>query len=255
MKIGLIGVGVVGRAVEQSAQPGTLVVRRDQGGSLAEILTCDIVMVCVGTPSLPSGACDTSALENTFKALAPFKGWIICHSTAPAEIYSQYTRPNVVYIPEFVRASDAAQEYKLQKKLVIGAWSWQIASDVYVAMKQLFCPYLEDFVWMSPESACMVKYMANTMLALKVGFLNEVQPLCTKVGADWHDVIGFLSSDARFGETHWSVPGPDGQYGFGGMCFPKDLDALIAQLVDHKIPPILTSSLRVGNQLWRKRSS
>jgi UDPglucose 6-dehydrogenase len=73
----------------------------------------------------------------------------------------------------------------------------------------------------------MVKYTTNTFLSVKVSFANEIYQLCEKVGADYDKVIEYATMDERLGESHWAVPGPDGDFGFGGHCFPKDLSALI----------------------------
>jgi UDPglucose 6-dehydrogenase len=73
----------------------------------------------------------------------------------------------------------------------------------------------------------MVKYLTNTFLSVKVSFANEIYQLCGKLGIDYDKVIEYATMDNRLGESHWGVPGPDGDFGFGGHCFPKDLAALI----------------------------
>ena len=77
------------------------------------------------------------------------------------------------------------------------------------------------------ESAEMVKYMTNTFLATKVSFLNDMKILCEKVGGKWEDVLEGFIRDGRVGHSHLNVPGHDGKFGFGGSCFPKDIQAII----------------------------
>ena len=77
------------------------------------------------------------------------------------------------------------------------------------------------------ESAELIKYVCNTFFATKVSFLNEMKLLSDKVGADWDTVIEGFVRDGRVGHSHTQVPGPDGKLGFGGSCFPKDIQALI----------------------------
>jgi UDPglucose 6-dehydrogenase len=72
----------------------------------------------------------------------------------------------------------------------------------------------------------MVKYVANTFLATKVSFANEINQICKRSQIDYDDVIKLATLDERLGESHWEVPGPDGHYGFGGSCFPKDVNGL-----------------------------
>ena len=73
----------------------------------------------------------------------------------------------------------------------------------------------------------MVKYVANTFLATKVSFANEIHSICNFLNIDYNNVIEIAQIDRRLGDSHWKVPGPDGKKGFGGSCFPKDINALI----------------------------
>ena len=72
-----------------------------------------------------------------------------------------------------------------------------------------------------------MKYFKNCYLATKVSFANEIKIICDKVGIDYDKVTEYATLDERLGHSHWSVPGPDGKLGFGGSCFPKDINALI----------------------------
>ncbi len=74
----------------------------------------------------------------------------------------------------------------------------------------------------------MVKYLTNTFLSVKVSFANEIYQLCNKLNIDYDKVVEYATHDERLGNSHWSVPGHDGDFGFGGHCFPKDLSALIS---------------------------
>ena len=77
------------------------------------------------------------------------------------------------------------------------------------------------------KTAEMVKYMTNSFLATKVSFANEMKMICDKLDIDYDKVVEYSTYDERLGKSHWAVPGPDGHYGFGGSCFPKDINALI----------------------------
>ena len=80
---------------------------------------------------------------------------------------------------------------------------------------------------MNPTSAEMVKYTANVFLATKVSFANEIKIICEKLNINYDEVINTAKLDERLGDSHWKVPGPDNRLGFGGSCFPKDINALI----------------------------
>ena len=77
------------------------------------------------------------------------------------------------------------------------------------------------------ETAEMIKYMNNCFFATKVSFLNEMYQIANKCGANWDDAVEGFVRDGRIGHSHMSVPGPDGKLGFGGCCFPKDIQAMI----------------------------
>ena len=82
----------------------------------------------------------------------------------------------------------------------------------------------------------MVKYLTNTFLATKVSFANEMKMLCDFFNVDYDKVVEYSTYDERLGKSHWAVPGPDGKMGFGGSCFPKDINALISIADKWEIP-------------------
>ena len=84
-----------------------------------------------------------------------------------------------------------------------------------------------DIVKTDSTIAEMIKYLTNTFLAVKVSFANEIYNICNSLDIDYDKVVEYSLHDDRLGSTHWAVPGPDGHYGFGGSCFPKDINALM----------------------------
>jgi UDPglucose 6-dehydrogenase len=81
----------------------------------------------------------------------------------------------------------------------------------------------------SSTIAELVKYTTNCFLATKVSFANEIKQVCDSLDVDYDKVVEYAIKDKRLGGSHWSVPGPDGLLGFGGSCFPKDLNALLSK--------------------------
>ena len=100
-------------------------------------------------------------------------------------------------------------------------------------------------------TAEMVKYFTNTFLATKVSFANEMNLICDKLGIDYDKVVEYSIYDERLGKSHWAVPGPDGHYGFGGSCFPKDINALIKIAEKMDVPPNIISAAWDTNTLVR----
>jgi UDPglucose 6-dehydrogenase len=81
-------------------------------------------------------------------------------------------------------------------------------------------------------TASLFKYLANSFMATKVTFMNEFYQLAQHFDVDWQDIKKIATNDSRLGHTHWDVPGPDGKFGFGGACFPKDVAAICEQAID-----------------------
>jgi UDP-glucose 6-dehydrogenase len=98
----------------------------------------------------------------------------------------------------------------------------------------------------------MVKYLTNSFLATKVSFANEMYQICEGLGVDYDKVIEYATYDKRLGDSHWNVPGPDGDFGYGGHCFPKDVKALMVVAEDMDIIPLMLAATDVKNNEVRK---
>ena len=108
------------------------------------------------------------------------------------------------------------------------------------------------------QTAELVKYVTNAFLSTKVSFANEMYQLCEGLDLDYDKIIEYATLDPRLGDSHWGVPGPDGDFGFGGHCFPKDLSALIEitkqlDTVNNVLRAVQTTNNTVrSNRDWEK---
>jgi UDPglucose 6-dehydrogenase len=108
------------------------------------------------------------------------------------------------------------------------------------------------------KTAELVKYVTNAFLSTKVSFANEMYQLCEGLDLDYDKIIEYATLDPRLGDSHWGVPGPDGDFGFGGHCFPKDLSALIEitkqlNTVNNVLKAVQTTNNTVrSNRDWEK---
>ena len=100
----------------------------------------------------------------------------------------------------------------------------------------------------------MVKYLTNSFLSTKVSFANEIYQICQQLKIDYDKVVEYATLDSRLGKSHWQVPGPDGDYGFGGHCFPKDLNALL-YLSDNLDTDnnVLTAAIETNDKVRKNR--
>ncbi|MCD6672204.1 MAG: UDP-glucose/GDP-mannose dehydrogenase family protein [Burkholderiaceae bacterium] len=198
----------------------------------------EVIFIAVGTPPNEDGAADLShvlAVARTIGALIDEPVVVVDKSTVPvgtadrvrqaidAELARRgvQVRHAVVSNPEFLKEGAAIGDFMRPDRIVIGS-SDARAIDV---MRNLYAPFSrnhEKLVVMSERSAELTKYAANTMLAVRISFMNELAALAERLGADIEDVRRGIGSDSRIGAS-FLYPGA----GFGGSCFPKDLRALL----------------------------
>ena len=192
-----------------------------------------IIFLAVGTPSLPDGSADISAVLTVAEQIAEnIKEYriIATKSTVPVgthkkvtDIIKSKTQVPFDYVsnPEFLKEGAAVEDFMRPDRIIIGNTN----PAVMEIMKQLYSPFMRTgnrILSMAPISAEMTKYAANTMLATRISFMNEISALCEELGADIEQVRQGLGSDSRIGRA-FLFPG----VGFGGSCFPKDIRALI----------------------------
>jgi len=237
MKIGIIGLGFVGSAAKAAYESCCLEVEfslRDSDlskgytDSYDDLKKCDGIFICVPSPSTPDGSCDTSILEDVLSNLKDYIGVIISKTTAPPDVYERLSKEykNLVHAPEFLTAANATVDYIDSRFVIIGSsygiYAREAARIIALPLHRLtmqhFCTVAE---------ASLAKYTINTYLATKVIFMNEIKKVAEASNIDYNVICKMIYSDHRVGITHMQVPGPDGLFGFGGACFPKDTSALL----------------------------
>lgn len=260
MKLGIVGGGVVGHAtarcfieyVDDVLVYDVLPERAT--ASLPAALSADIVFVCLPTPAGPNG-CDTSAVE-AFFAAAPKTGNYVLRSTVPIgftkRMVAQHKLLNLCHSPEFLTARCALTDIQLPSRNIIGTTAvYYLASKLVALYKRRF-PGIQVQVMESCESEA-VKLFLNSFFATKVAFFNEIHQLASKLGLHWNTVLAGMLSDGRIAHSHTKVPGPDGSFGFGGTCLPKDLENLMACQREAGLEPCVTFAANFRNKVDRCR--
>jgi UDPglucose 6-dehydrogenase len=201
------------------------------------------IFIAVGTPRRGDGSADLKYVEEVADEIARhMDGYkvIVTKSTVPVgtggkirEIISKNLKGrtdfDIVSNPEFLREGSAIEDFMRPNRVVVGADS----SQAIAIMKDLYKPlYLIEapFVVTNIETAELIKYAANSFLATKISFINEMANLCEKVGADVHLVAKGMGLDQRIGPK-FLHPGP----GYGGSCLPKDTNALLKMAEEHSV--------------------
>ena len=235
-------------------------------GSIAEFIRqCEgksgfsgVFFVCVPTPMYEDGSPDTSIVEDVLELIciapytadSPNRVAVIKSTVSPGSTERWNTMFNhrglhVVFNPEFLTEANAVNDMREQNRIVLGGPRPYI-NTVRNVFQRAF-PKI-PIIKTSSTTAEMVKYVTNCMLAVKVSFANEVAQICEALDADglnidYDKVVEYAKVDRRLGESHWSVPGPvpthDGRYvrGFGGHCFPKDINALMSVARQYDVNP------------------
>ena len=251
-KIGIIGKGFVGSAVEFgfSAQTGcdaeVRIYDKDKTKSthsLEETINnSEVIFVSVPTPSNPDGKMHLGILE---AALADINNVyrndaiILIRSTVTPgttqKLQMKFPKLPLVFNPEFLTERSAKFDFINQSRIILGGdpkdtskvaelYKWRFGESV---------PCIET----NFQTAEMIKYMNNCFFATKVSFMNEMKLIADKCGVDWDMAVEGFVRDGRIGHTHLNVPGPDGKFGFGGSCFPKDVQAMIVFAEENGIHP------------------
>ena len=236
--IGIIGQGFVGNAIYQKfrnyfdVKTFDLDESKRTADTLEEVVEAsDVVFVCVPTPmKRVDGSCDISIVELVISQINNVGKDVIVviKSTIPPTTTEMFNNTfksiTIVFNPEFLTEANAVQDFENQSKIILGG-----PRKGTTLLKQIYRLVFPStpIIKTGSTHAEMVKYLTNTFLATKVSFANEIYQVCDKLGLDYDKVVEYATYDERLGKSHWSVPGPDGDLGFGGLCFPKDLSAML----------------------------
>ena len=246
-KLGIIGNGFVGSSVAFGFSPQTgcdgvdIKIYDKQAGksthTLEEVVNdSDYIFISVPTPMKKDGSIGLDIVYDVFEDVHNVLDYekehqptILLGSTVTPgttrKIQQKYTRIGIVFNPEFLTERSAKLDFINQSRFVLGG-SWGSTTKVQHLYQWRFGKHI-PVVKTNFETAELIKYMNNCYFATKVSFMNEMKLISDKIGANWEDCVDGFSLDGRVGHSHLKVPGPDGRMGFGGSCFPKDIQAMI----------------------------
>lgn len=282
MNIGVIGNGFVGNSVYQylllqkkyleqiykqvDINVFDIIEDKSTIKSLEDLVALDnyILFVCLPTPMIKEdGRCYTGFVEETLdkiSSLVTKQQTVVLKSTMPpgtSDYFSdKYSNLKIVFYPEFLTEANAFEDFKAQKNIFLGVEKDQKdlvrnkQNTILLSFFQLLFPHA-DIQLNTYKEAEMLKYMTNAFLATKVIFANEMYRICNTFEIDYDRVLEKFLQDPRIGRTHLKVPGPDGDFGYGGHCFPKDVRALIAHSFDQGYNPLLLQIVNTLNLSWR----
>jgi len=259
-RVGIVGMGFVGSAIAAAMDHGfggitAIDPAKGYNNTYKDLLDCDGVFVCVPSPQDADGTCDTSILEDVLANLAKlyYQGVVISKCTAPPDAYEQLNilYPNLVHAPEFLTAANAKADYANGRFAMIGGrvGVYQREAERLIRIGQQSLG--ENVVHCTIGEASLAKYAINSFMSTKVVFMNEVYQLAQAMNLNYDNIAGMIRMDHRIGSSHLQVPGPDGNFGFGGACFPKDTSAMLKFAEQHNVALNILDAAVKKNTLLR----
>jgi len=231
--VGIIGNGFVGEAISFAFSSVSNIYIYDIDplktvNSLQSVHKCDFVFVCVPTPMFKDGTQDLSFVQNVFDKATIKPVYILKSTVLPGttdQLSGKFSNFKIIFSPEFLTERTAKLDMLTQSRIILGG-EYSLTNKV----KKLFNNRFKNknIIQTDSKTAELTKYMNNTFFATKVSIMNEFKLLCDKIGANWEDALNGFVSDGRIGDSHLNVPGHDGKLGYGGTCFPKDVNALLS---------------------------
>lgn len=248
--IGIVGQGFVGGSVYAVLSEHERIGSYDIDSAKSNVSSIDklvdqsdIIFVCLPTPMRESGECYVGIVEDTLSYINEYcagQKIVITKSTVPPGTHSRWSKKydnlSIVFNPEFLTEANALEDFRTQKYLILGSDDLSKQATAKQAFLLAFPEDSVDYLFCTYEEAEAIKYFRNTFLSVKITFCNEFYEMCKSLGIDYESVSNIAHLDNRLGTSHYMVPGPDGDMGFGGHCFPKDINALIHMCQAKNIP-------------------
>lgn len=234
MKIGIIGVGVVGKAIKNGFEDFHEIFLHDPKlGTILEDVTANtnFAYIAVPTPSDPeTGECDTSIIKSVLEKLPDGYNVVIKSTIIPGttkELQNKFSNLNICCSPEFLRSKTSNYDFQNQDILVIGSENNKLSELVIKQHKDAGIINENNIFVVTPTQAELVKYAKNSFYAMKVIFANQFHDLSKKLGEDWSIVKDIITTpqEQQIGPSHLNSPNIN-QKGFSGACLPKDTVAL-----------------------------
>ena len=262
MKIGIVGNGFVGKATGILSCKDIEIMVYDikpelcsSGVSaLKDILKCDFIFLSLPTPMSNDGSCYLKIVENMVSNIKDlkYKGFLVLRSTVPVGTSDEL---GIYFMPEFLTEKNYLEDFKNNKEWIFGLAGLDTDDKFKDKILRLFNLAFKNgkinynkISFLTNKEAEMVKLFRNCYLSTKLSFCNEIYRFCEKQNIEYENVRNIACNDERIGHSHSNVPGHDGKFGFGGTCFPKDLNSLIYQMDKVNVNYPLLYSVKKRNE-------
>ncbi len=262
MIIGILGNGFIGKAFQQLSNKYINILVYDvepklcvpPNTNLTDLLACDIIFISVPTPKNKDGSVHLEIIQKVLNDLSKikYKNDIIIRSTVPPGTCDNL---KVNFMPEFLTEKNYKEDFINNKIWIFGLLEITntelIKKITYIFNKSYEekCIKFNRLEFIPNKEAELIKYFRNSFLSVKVSYCNEIYEYCQKKNINYNNMIKLAAADDRISTSHTEVPGPDGKFGFGGTCFPKDCNGLLYDMKKNNMKSyILESVLNRNNQ-------
>jgi nucleotide sugar dehydrogenase len=262
MKIGIIGLGFVGKAIYKSFKEKNINVLgydiKDTINTFEECLISEILFLCLPTQFNEITKCyDKSIIENVLRDLNNhnYNGLVVIKSTieplSTDILQEKFSSLKLFHNPEFLSAATAYEDFHHQSHIVLGKSNKGDYKDL-ILLEEFYHTYYPDAkisLCSSTESESMKIYL-NSFYAVKIQFFNELYLLCDKTKTDYNNVLDLMLKNNWINPMHTKVPGNDGKLSYGGYCFPKDTNALLHFMKSNESPcKVLEATINERNNM------
>lgn len=261
-KIGVIGMGFVGGAAYDFFSLKNAPIKGydlyKKSDSLEDVLDSAVLFLCLPTVFLSKKKeYNKEPIISTCKILEKknYNGIVIIKSTieptTTAKLSEQFPSLKLVHNPEFLTAATACEDFRNQKHIVLGK-SKNVTNDDIEVLKAFYKHYFPgaDISVCSSDESESMKIFANSFYAVKIQYFNEMYAMCKHIGADYNKVRDMIVKNGWVNPMHTDVPGTDGKLSYGGLCFPKDTNAIMQQLSKDGLPcAVIDATIRERNTM------
>ena len=262
MKISIIGNGFVGKATNQLLCKDIEIKCYDKNADLCipkeiklkDLLDSEIIFISVPTPMNRDNSCNISIVEEIIKELnkLSFKNFIVLRSTVPVGTCDSL---NCYFMPEFLTEKNFINDFINNKNWIFGLLNNEKDKNFQESISKLFnLAYNNEKIkynnlnFVTNKEAEMIKLFRNCFLATKISFCNEINQFCKLKNINYENVRKLAVKDERINENHSFVPGHDGKNGFGGTCFPKDMNSLNYEMKKSGMEPFVINAAIKRNE-------
>ncbi len=272
--IGIIGNGFVGSALDHGLSTVHRTYVYDANPERSKdtldiiISKCSVIFLCLPTPSNSDGSIDLSYIRTFFDTIKHKETDSIIFAMkstvvpGTCDILSKEYGVSIVSNPEFLTERVAKEDFMNPRAVVIGGDSnnchvvKEVYHDLYEPLRLCEVGGIKgvDYIITGTREAEFIKYCTNCFFASKVSLMNEFYNICSELSIDYNEVVRGILADGRIFPMHTDVPGPDGKRGFGGRCFPKDINAICSLARDNNIDVSILEEVIRKNSLIRNIS-